>query len=74
MIKVVTFDLVKPKILEESMNKEKKYELIWSLILIIFGIILSIVGCLIFPMVSLIIIIGIFLIIYGVINVIKNFK
>ena len=54
--------------------KEKKYELIWSLILITLGIILSIVGYLIFPTVSLIIIIGIFLIIYGVINVIKNFK
>ena len=56
------------------MNKEKKYELIWSLILITLGIILSIVGYFIFPMVALILPIGIFSFIYGSFNLYKSVK
>ena len=54
------------------MNKDKKYNIIWSLILITIGIILSIVGYFIFPMVSLVIVIGIFLVLCGIINYIQN--
>ena len=56
------------------MNKEKKYELIWSLILITLGIVLSIVGYLIIPMVTVVLVIGIFLALYGCINMFKSVK
>lgn len=55
------------------MKKDKKYNLIWSLILITLGIILSILGYKLFPMISLIIVIGIFLGLYGLINLMKYF-
>lgn len=53
------------------MNKDKKYNIIWSLVLITLGIILSIIGYKLFPMISLIIVIGIFLVLYGLTNLIK---
>ena len=50
------------------MEKEKKYEIIWSLLLIILGIILSIIGFILLPTIILIMPIGIFLVLYGAIN------
>ena len=54
--------------------KNKKYELIWSLILITIGIIFSIVGYFLFPVVVVVLVIGSFLVFYGVINMIKSVK
>lgn len=54
--------------------KNKKYELIWSLILITIGIIFSIVGYFLFPVVVVVLVIGSFLVLYGVINMIKSVK
>ena len=56
------------------MTKEKKYELIWSLIMIGIGIILSLIGYLLFPIVALVLPIGIFSFIYGSFNLYKSVK
>lgn len=52
--------------------KEKKYELIWSLIVLLIGVFLSIIGYIVFPIIALILPIGIFLILYGLFNFMKN--
>ena len=54
------------------MTKEKKYELIWSLIMIGSGIILSLIGYLLFPIVALVVFVGIGFLIYGVVSTIKT--
>ena len=56
------------------MKKEKKYEIILNIIMIIGGIILSIIGRLIYPMVALVLPIGIFSFLYGSYSMYKSVK
>lgn len=51
--------------------KEKRYETIFNLIIMLIGIALLMVGYIIYPMVVLVLVIGIFLFICGLINSIK---
>ena len=56
------------------MNKENKYEIAFYLILIIGGLLFSIIGYLIFPMVALVFPVGVFSFIYGSIGIIIYVK
>lgn len=54
--------------------KKKKYERIWSLTLMSVGVVLFIIGYIVFPMVSLVIMIGMSMLGLGIINLLKNIK
>ncbi len=56
------------------MKQDKIYQLIWCLVLIILGLILSILGYMMYPTIAFVLIIGIFLFVYGIINIILSVK
>lgn len=56
------------------MIKEKRYELIWSIILIVTGMILALLGKIIYPTIVLVLVIGLSCFSIGIINLIKSVK